>query len=135
MKRLFDVVLVLIAVLIVIIPLALLALFVRMTSKGPALYWSDRVGKNNQIFKMPKFRSMRTDAEKKGAQWARTKDDRVTRVGGFIRKCRIDELPQLVSVLKGEMSLVGPRPEVPRYVEHYPVDLKARALQMLGQIA
>ncbi len=110
MKRLFDVVLVLIAVLIVIIPLALLALFVRMTSKGPALYWSDRVGKNNQIFKMPKFRSMRIDTPAVATHLLSNPESFLTPIGSFLRRSSLDELPQLWSIFIGDMSFVGPRP-------------------------
>ena len=82
------------------------------------MYAQERVGRNGRLFRVFKFRSMRLDAEKDGQpQWAAKKDDRVTRVGAFIRRYRIDELPQLVNVLKGDMSLVGPRPERPFFVE------------------
>jgi lipopolysaccharide/colanic/teichoic acid biosynthesis glycosyltransferase len=95
----------------------LTALAVRLESRGPIIYRQERVGLGGQSFMCLKFRSMRTDAEKDGvARWATKNDSRVTRVGSFIRKCRIDELPQLISVLRGEMSLVGPRPERPSFV-------------------
>ena len=90
---------------------------VKATSPGPVLYRQRRVGREGHIFTMWKFRSMRTDAEAAtGAVWARADDDRVTRVGRFLRKVRLDELPQLWNVLSGEMSLVGPRPERPEFV-------------------
>jgi exopolysaccharide biosynthesis polyprenyl glycosylphosphotransferase len=96
----------------------LAALAIKLDSRGPVLYRQERVGLNNQPFQVVKFRSMRTDAEKDGkAVWATRNDSRVTRVGRFIRLTRIDELPQLFSVLKGDMSLVGPRPERPPFVE------------------
>ena len=89
----------------------------RLESRGPIIYRQERVGLGGRSFMCLKFRSMRTDAEKDGvARWATKNDSRVTRVGSFIRKCRIDELPQLISVLRGEMSLVGPRPERPSFV-------------------
>lgn len=101
-----------IALSLVAIPIGLLAaLAIKLESPGPIFYRQARVGQFNQEFDVIKFRSMRNDAEKNGAQWASKNDARVTRVGRFIRKTRIDELPQLINVFKGEMSLVGPRPE------------------------
>lgn len=108
--------------LIVAWPFMLLTAFAIMLESGlksPILYRQIRVGEGNQNFAVMKFRSMRTDAEKNGAQWAQKNDDRVTRVGRFIRKCRIDELPQIFNVLKGDMSFVGPRPERPEFVEGF----------------
>ncbi|WKE67449.1 exopolysaccharide biosynthesis polyprenyl glycosylphosphotransferase [Gallaecimonas kandeliae] len=94
------------------LPIMLLtALAIKLESKGPVIYRQKRVGQFNKEYYVVKFRSMRTDAEKDGAAWARENDDRVTRVGRFIRKTRIDELPQLINVFRGEMSIVGPRPE------------------------
>jgi sugar transferase (PEP-CTERM system associated) len=100
-------------------PLMLLtAVAVKLDSAGPALYSQERVGENGRIFKIYKFRSMRSDAEKAGTPlWARDKDDRITRVGRFIRTTRLDELPQLWNVMRGDMSFVGPRPERPFFVE------------------
>lgn len=121
-KRLFDIVasLALLALVWPVMLLTVFAIFIESGWGSPILYRQVRVGLNWQLFKVIKFRSMRTDAEKDGkAQWARTNDDRITRVGGFIRKCRIDELPQLFNVLKGEMSFVGPRPERPEFVEKF----------------
>ena len=110
-KRIIDFVSALL-LLTIALPIGLLtAFFIKLESKGPIFYLQNRVGRYNQEFKVIKFRSMRQDAEKNGAQWASKSDDRVTRVGKFIRKTRIDELPQLLNVLKGEMSIVGPRPE------------------------
>ncbi len=94
----------------------LIALAIRLDSKGPVFYKQKRVGENNQIFNLYKFRSMIPDAEKNGAQWAQTRDPRVTKIGKFLRKTRLDELPQIFNLLKGEMSLVGPRPERPEFV-------------------
>ncbi|NOQ15149.1 MAG: TIGR03013 family PEP-CTERM/XrtA system glycosyltransferase [Methyloprofundus sp.] len=96
--------------------LTALAILLESGLKQPILYKQIRVGENGKLFSVMKFRSMRTDAEKNGVQWAELNDDRVTRVGRFIRKCRIDELPQIFNVLKGDMSFVGPRPERPEYV-------------------
>lgn len=97
---------------LVAIPICLItALVIKLESPGPIFYRQARVGQFNREFDVIKFRSMRNDAEKNGAQWASKNDTRVTRVGAFIRKTRIDELPQLINVFKNEMSLVGPRPE------------------------
>jgi len=116
-KRLFDVV-VSLAFLLFTLPLTLLtALLIKLNSQGPVFYRQERVGRMGRSFDVLKFRSMRTDAEKDGvARWASKNDSRITRVGAFIRKTRIDELPQLISVLSGEMSMVGPRPERPSFV-------------------
>lgn len=110
MKRLIDVLLSSIAAMIFIIPLGIVAIAVRLTSKGPILYWSDRVGRNNQVFSMPKFRSMRTDTPTVATHLLASPDSYLTPIGSFLRKSSVDELPQLWSVLRGEMSLVGPRP-------------------------
>lgn len=116
-KRTFDVVCSLMLLAVASPVMALTALLIRLDSPGPIIYRQERVGLRGRTFMCLKFRSMRTDAEKDGvARWASKNDTRVTRVGAFIRKCRIDELPQLFSVLKGEMSLVGPRPERPSFV-------------------
>jgi len=116
-QRFFDLI-VSLTLLIITSPLMLLtALAVRLESPGPALYRQERVGLYGVPFQVLKFRSMRQDAEKNGAVWAAVNDSRITRCGAFIRKVRIDELPQLWNVLKGEMSLVGPRPERPVFVE------------------
>lgn len=120
-KRLFDLAasLTLFAVAWPVMLLTAIAIYLESGGKGPILYRQLRVGENNEHFEVLKFRSMRTDAEKNGAQWAQPKDSRVTRVGGFIRKTRIDELPQLFNVLKGDMSFVGPRPERPEFVQGF----------------
>ncbi|HUQ31598.1 MAG TPA: TIGR03013 family XrtA/PEP-CTERM system glycosyltransferase [Pyrinomonadaceae bacterium] len=98
-------------------PLAVLtALLIKIDSRGPVLYKQERVGRNGRPFMVMKFRSMRTDAEKDGPVWARSSDDRVTRVGRIIRKIRVDEIPQFWNILKGEMNFVGPRPERPHFV-------------------
>jgi exopolysaccharide biosynthesis polyprenyl glycosylphosphotransferase len=93
------------------------ALAVRLDSPGPVIYRQKRVGLAGRCFNVLKFRSMFVDAEKAGAQWATADDDRLTRVGGFIRKYRLDEFPQFVNVIRGDMSFVGPRPERPEFVE------------------
>jgi sugar transferase (PEP-CTERM system associated) len=116
-KRAFDVVCSSVLLLLTSPVMLLTVLAIRLDSPGPIIYRQERVGKGGRVFQCLKFRSMRSDAERDGvARWAAKNDARVTRVGTFIRKTRIDELPQLVSVLKGEMSLVGPRPERPSFV-------------------
>lgn len=96
--------------MILAIPMMVLVLAVRLSSRGPALYWSDRVGKNNSIFKMPKFRSMRTDTPAVATHLMKDPDTYLTPIGGFLRRSSLDEFPQLYSILKGDMSFVGPRP-------------------------
>lgn len=110
MKRAFDFVLALAAALVLSIPLLLTALAVRLSSPGPTLYWSDRVGRGNRIFRMPKFRSMRIGTPAKATHLLDSPDQYLTPIGTFIRKTSLDELPQLWSILAGEMSFVGPRP-------------------------
>ena len=110
MKRLFDLVLATLAGLILLVPVMAVALAVRVTSRGPALYWSDRVGQNNTIFKMPKFRSMRVGTPAVATHLLPNPDVYLTPIGSFLRKSSLDELPQLWSILKGDMSFVGPRP-------------------------
>lgn len=110
MKRMFDLVLGGVAAVLLLVPMLLVALAVRLTSKGPALYWSDRVGRNNVIFKMPKFRSMRVGTPAVASHLLADPKSVLTPIGSFIRKSSLDELPQLWSILKGDMSFVGPRP-------------------------
>lgn len=110
MKRTFDVVLALLVLLIFLIPIGLLIVLVRTTSPGPAFYWSDRVGRHNRIFKMPKFRSMRVDTPAVATHLLSEPQAYLTPIGGLLRKSSLDELPQLWSILRGDMSFVGPRP-------------------------
>lgn len=110
MKRLFDFSLAVLAALVLCIPMLLVALLVRLTSPGPVLYWSDRVGKDNRIFRMPKFRSMRVGTAAVATHLLENPGAWLTPVGGFLRKTSLDELPQLWSILRGDMSFVGPRP-------------------------
>jgi O-antigen biosynthesis protein WbqP len=110
MKRVFDFFLGCLAALILFVPLLLVAMTVRFTSKGPALYWSDRVGRNNVIFKMPKFRSMRVGTPAVATHLLADVSSHLTPIGSFLRKSSLDELPQLWSILAGDMSFVGPRP-------------------------
>jgi O-antigen biosynthesis protein WbqP len=110
MKRFFDLVLAVFAGLILIIPCTVVAIMVRITSTGPVLYWSNRVGRYNHIFKMPKFRSMRVGTPAVATHLLSDPDRHLTPIGNFLRKSSLDELPQLWSILKGDMSFVGPRP-------------------------
>jgi len=110
MKRAFDLFSGVLLSLSLVIIMLFIAIVIRLTSKGPSLYWSDRVGKNNKIFKMPKFRSMLTDAPAVATHLLDNPDSYLSPIGGFLRRSSLDELPQLFSVLKGDMSFVGPRP-------------------------
>ena len=110
MKRLFDVVVALLASVVLLLPLLSVALIVKLTSPGPALYWSQRVGQHNRIFRMPKFRSMRVDPPAVATHLLTDPERYLSPVGSFLRKTSLDELPQLWSILVGDMSFVGPRP-------------------------
>ena len=110
MKRIFDLLLGIAILVLLAAPLLLVAIAVRLTSKGSALYWSDRVGIDNKIFKMPKFRSMLIDTPTIATHLLENPDLYLSLIGGFLRRTSLDELPQLFSVLKGDMSFVGPRP-------------------------
>lgn len=118
-KRLFDIGASSIGLILLSPILILIAICIKLDSKGPVFFKQIRVGKNKELFKIYKFRTMVTDAEKLGKQITIGNDTRITKVGTFIRTCKLDELPQLINVLNGDMSLVGPRPEVPKYVELY----------------
>jgi len=110
MKRVFDLALAVLTGVLLLVPVILVAVAVSLTSKGPVLYWSDRVGRHNRIFKMPKFRSMRVDTPAVATHLLGDAAVYLTPVGSFLRKSSLDELPQLWSILKGDMSFVGPRP-------------------------
>ena len=110
MKRILDLILALHLALILLVPVLIVGIAVRLTSKGPALYWSDRVGQNNVIFKMPKFRSMQLGAPLTATHLLGNPQQYLTPIGSFLRRTSLDELPQLWSILNGDMSLVGPRP-------------------------
>jgi O-antigen biosynthesis protein WbqP len=110
MKRIFDILLSFFILFFLLVPLIVIALIIKITSQGPALYWSDRVGVNNSIFKMPKFRTMSTNTPQVATHLMNDPDLYLTTVGSFLRKISLDELPQLWSILKGDMSFVGPRP-------------------------
>lgn len=125
MKRLFDLVLAVVIAAMLWIPILLVAVLVRFTSKGPVLYWSDRVGANNQIFKMPKFRSMRVGTPAVATHLLSNPDVYLTPVGSLLRQSSLDELPQLWSILKGDMSFVGPRPAL--FNQHDLIELRTRS--------
>jgi O-antigen biosynthesis protein WbqP len=110
MKRAFDLLLASVAAILLLVPVLLVAALVRLTSRGPALYWSDRVGRHNAIFRMPKFRSMRIGTPAVATHLLEDPDRYLTPIGSFLRKSSLDELPQLWSILRGDMSFVGPRP-------------------------
>ena len=110
MKRIIDLVVGCVVLLFAFVPMLVVALLVRATSQGPALYWSDRVGQGNKVFKMPKFRSMRIDTPAVATHLLNDPDQFLSPIGGFLRRSSLDELPQLWSILKGDISFVGPRP-------------------------
>lgn len=110
MKKIVDLSLSFTALTLLAIPMVCIAIMIKFTSKGPVLYWSNRVGKNNRLFKMPKFRTMRVDTPAVATHLLGDPDKYVTGVGKLLRKTSLDELPQLISIVKGDMSLVGPRP-------------------------
>ena len=124
MKRLFDLALGMFAAIVLLVPIAVVAVLVRLTSPGPALYWSDRVGRNNRIFKMPKFRSMRVGTPAVATHLLADPKSVLTPIGSFIRKSSLDELPQLWSILVGDMSFVGPRPAL--FNQHDLIELRTQ---------
>jgi O-antigen biosynthesis protein WbqP len=124
MKRVFDLLLALLAALVLAVPVLLVALAVRLTSAGPALYWSDRVGRRNKLFKMPKFRSMRVGTPAVATHLLADPKSHLTPIGGFLRKSSLDELPQLWSILVGDMSFVGPRPAL--FNQHDLIELRTQ---------
>jgi O-antigen biosynthesis protein WbqP len=110
MKRVFDTIVAGTLLVLFAIPMLVIAVAVKLTSRGPVLYWSDRIGQNNRVFRMPKFRSMRTDAPELATHLLRDASAYLTPIGSFLRRSSLDELPQLFSVICGDLSLVGPRP-------------------------
>jgi O-antigen biosynthesis protein WbqP len=110
LKRIFDVVTAVVTLCVFFLPILLLSLLVKLTSKGPVIYWSDRVGKDNVIFRMPKFRTMHTEAPAVATHLMTDPDCYLTPIGKFLRQSSLDELPQLYNIIKGDMSFVGPRP-------------------------
>lgn len=127
-KRLFDIVFAALALLLLCPLLLAVALWVRLDSPGPALFRQQRVGRGGRPFHIYKFRTMRADAEAAGPQITVGADARITRAGAWLRRAKVDELPQFLNVLRGDMSVVGPRPEVPRYVALYPPDVRKTVL-------
>ena len=127
-KRAFDLVAALLGLLVFGLPMLAVAAWIKLDSKGPVLFRQERVGRHGKVFRIHKFRTMAVDAEQRGLQLTVGADARVTRAGRVLRANRLDELPQFLDVLAGDMSLVGPRPDVPRYVERWPADLRERVL-------
>ncbi|NTU26074.1 sugar transferase [Bacillus tequilensis] len=118
-KRVMDICFALIGLAVALPMIAVCSILICLETPGPAIYTQERVGKGGKPFRLYKLRSMKIDAEKSGAVWAQKQDPRVTRIGAFIRRTRIDELPQLFNVLKGDMSMIGPRPERPVFTEKF----------------
>ena len=110
MKRIFDLLLGVVILALLVIPMLLICIAIRLSSKGSALYWSNRIGRNNEIFKMPKFRSMLINTPDVATHLLNTPDSYLSPIGTFLRRSSLDEFPQLFSVLKGDMSFIGPRP-------------------------
>ncbi|RZI81907.1 MAG: sugar transferase [Rubrivivax sp.] len=129
-KRLFDLVLASLGLLALAPALVLIALAVKLDSSGPVFFRQERVGRHGRPFRIHKFRTMRHDPAGQGPQITVGADRRITRVGGVLRRTKLDELPQLLDVWLGDMSLVGPRPEVPRYVAHYPPAMRDKVLSV-----
>lgn len=125
MKRAFDLALAVVVLAILAVPLAIVALLVRLTSPGPVLYWSERVGRNNAIFSMPKFRTMRVDTPAVATHLLADPARYLTPVGGMLRRTSLDELPQLWSIIRGDMSFVGPRPAL--FNQHDLIELRTAA--------
>ena len=132
LKRCLDFLLALLLLFLTSPLFIVLSIWIKLDSKGPVIYKQERVTQYNRHFKIWKFRTMVTDADKKGGLVTSANDSRITKVGNFIRRVRLDELPQLVNVLKGEMSFVGTRPEVPRYTEQYSPEMMATLLLPAG---
>jgi len=125
MKRIFDLFMALLAALFLLPPILIVSLLVRLTSKGPVLYWSDRVGRQNKLFKMPKFRSMQVGTPALATHLLTNPDAYLTPIGSFLRRSSLDELPQLWSILRGDMSVVGPRPAL--FNQHDLIELRTKA--------
>lgn len=131
-KRIFDFVTAFIMMLFLLLPMAVIAVLIKTTSKGPVIYKQVRVTAFNKNFRIWKFRTMRTDADAKGELLTVGEDDRITKVGKFLRKFRLDELPQIFHVLSGKMSIVGTRPEVPKFTTQYTKEMMATLLLPAG---
>ncbi|NWK71554.1 exopolysaccharide biosynthesis polyprenyl glycosylphosphotransferase [Bacillus paramycoides] len=119
LKRIFESIMAICGILILSPVLIIISILIKIDSKGPIIYSQERLGVNGKRFRVLKFRSMIVDAEKDGPQWAKKDDNRVTKFGHFIRKTRIDELPQLLNILRGDMGIIGPRPERPIFTEEF----------------
>lgn len=132
LKRFFDIMMSLILLIILSPIFIILAIWIKLDSKGPVFYRQERVTTYGKIFKIFKFRTMVQDADKKGSLITIGEDPRITKIGKKIRKSRLDEIPQLINILKGDMSFVGTRPEVPKYVEKYTDEMKATLLMPAG---
>ena len=131
-KRIFDFLAALILLIILSPIMLILAIMIKLESKGPVFYRQERITRYGKKFRIFKFRTMVQDADKKGALVTMGQDPRITKVGSKIRKCRLDEIPQLLNVIKGEMSFVGTRPEVEKYVKEYSNEMKATLLMPAG---
>ena len=127
-KRAFDLLAAACGLALLAVPMLAVAAWIKLDSPGPVLFRQERVGLRGQVFRIHKFRTMAVDAERRGPLLTVGADARVTRAGRALRAHRLDELPQFLDVLAGDMSLVGPRPDVPRYVERWPADLRERVL-------
>jgi lipopolysaccharide/colanic/teichoic acid biosynthesis glycosyltransferase len=127
-KRAFDLLSALVGLAVFGLPMLAVAAWIKLDSPGPVFFRQERVGRHGKVFRIHKFRTMTVDAEARGLQLTVGADARVTRAGAFLRAHRLDELPQFFDVLAGDMSLVGPRPDVPRYVEQWPAALRDRVL-------
>lgn len=129
-KRLFDVICSLIGLVLLSPVFLVIILLIKLTSDGPIFFRQTRVGQYEKLFRIHKFRTMVVNAESKGLKITVGKDPRITSIGTFLRKTKLDELPQLIDVLIGDMSLVGPRPEVPEYVKYYTPEIKSKIFQV-----
>lgn len=130
LKRFFDLSTSAIAIALIWPILLLISIWIKLDSSGPVFFRQERVGRHGRTFRIFKFRTMTVDAEKKGLQLTVGGDNRVTRAGKFLRKTKLDELPQLFDVLIGNMSIVGPRPEVPKYIAQYPASIRKQVLSV-----
>lgn len=129
-KRIFDLFFSITGMIFLLPVIVFISLWIKLDSPGPVFFRQVRIGRHCRMFRIFKFRTMCVDAESKGRQITVGEDPRITKSGSFLRKYKMDELPQLINVIKGEMSLVGPRPEVPRYVELYPEKVRERVLSV-----
>jgi lipopolysaccharide/colanic/teichoic acid biosynthesis glycosyltransferase len=127
-KRAFDLLAAGCGLALLALPMLAMAVWIKLDAPGPVFFRQERVGRHGKLFRIHKFRTMRVDAEAVGPQLTVGADARITRAGAFLRAHRLDELPQFLDVLAGDMSLVGPRPDVPRYVEQWPAALRERVL-------